>query len=319
MRKLLKVLIVALIIVAAGGAALFYWLPVPGCQQLVYTATEELAIAPNGQFAYLSDSVARRLLVFSLADNRLAANLPLPASAREIAVSRDGAKIYLLSFDPAGQILVIDAASRKLERTIEIAGNPAGLALSADGSRLYTVQAGLHRLAALDTVDGQVVASVPFDDGDAGIAATPDGKSLVVGHARGVTVFDTLNLRISANYGTKEAAGKFALGPDGRALAYAIGGGETGVRLLDLASGATETRATLGKPGELAFTKDGANVIASNVMMPGERHGSLSLMPAHIPQEVKGAIVPSIPADRSVSMALDKFGNYIFNSLSGTI
>ncbi len=307
MRKLLKVLTITLILAVVLGIALFYLLPVPGCGLPVYTTPEELIIAPDGQVAYLSDSRAKRLLAFSLADNRLAANLSLPASTREIAVSRDGAKVYLLSVDPAGAILVVDAVSKKLERAIEIAGNPAGLALSADGTRLYTVQTGLHSLAALDVASGKVVTSVPVEGDGARIAITPDGKSLVVGHAHGVTVFDAQSLRMSANYDTKEAAGRFALSPDGSKLAYSIGGRETGVRLLDLTSGATETRATLGLLGETAFTSDGSTVIASDIMMPRERHGSLSIMPAHIPQEVKGAIVPSIPPDRSVSLALDRF------------
>ncbi len=311
MRKLLKILIMTLALLAAAGMALFYWLPLPDCQLAVYTVPEELVVAPDGQFAYLSDSHAKRLLVFSLADNRLAANLPLPASTREIAVSRDGAKAYLLAVDPAGAILVVDTASKKVERRIEIDGNPAGLGVSADGSRLYTVQTGLRRLAALDAVSGKVVASVPLEDGGAAIAVAPDGKSVIVGHAHGVAVFDAQGLRSSMDYDTREAVARFALSPDGTRLAYSIRGRETGVRLLDLPSGTTETRATLGRLGETAFTTDGAAVVASNVMMPGERHGSLSIMPAHIPQEVKGAIVPSIAPDRSVSLPLDKFPHAI--------
>jgi DNA-binding beta-propeller fold protein YncE len=311
MRTLYKIPTIALALLVVVAIALFCWPPLPGCRPPIYMVPERLAIAPDGRFAYLSDSDAKRLLVFSLADNRLAANLPLPASTREIAISRDGAKVYLLSYGPPGQVLVVDAASKQLERTFGIDGNPEGLALGADGRQLYTVQAGFHRLVSLDAGSGQVVAAVPFEDGGAGLAVTADGKSLVVGHLHGVTVFDARSLHGSANYDTKDAAGNFALSPDSTKLAYAVGGSETGVRLLDLASGAIEKRATLGLARETAFTRDGASVIASNVMMPHEKHGSLSVMPARIPQEVKGAIVPSIPPDRSVSLALDKFPHAI--------
>ncbi|HEX7641296.1 MAG TPA: PQQ-binding-like beta-propeller repeat protein [Burkholderiaceae bacterium] len=311
MRKLLTVLSTVAILAAAAATAAFYWLPLPACELGVYTEPADFLIAPDGQYAYLSDRIAPRLLVFSLADNRLAANLPLPAAAGDMALSRDGANAYLLSAKADGTVFVVNTASRKVERNIELGGKPTGLAVSADGSRLFTVQSATQRLVALDSSTGKPVANTPFQCTACSMMLTADGKSLVVGQAHGIAVFDAKNLAVSMKQESNEQLTHFALSPDGKTIAYSFAGHNPGVRFLDLAGGGVETRATMGQVGELAFSADGASVIASDVKMPLEERGSLSFMPAHIPQEVKGAIVPSVPPDRSTTFTLDKFPHAI--------
>jgi|GEM_PF-6076410 len=304
MRTLFRIVVGTLLLLSITAAALFYLLPVNECESVVYSAPQELVLPPKGDYAYLSDSTAPRLLVFSLADNRLAANLPLAAPTRELAVSADGTKLVLLS-SIGGNVFVVDAAGRKLERKLEVAGNPSGLAIGSDGKTFYTVLRDTHKLARFDIAGGKPMADVVFDCKACQITLAPDGRTLIAANEGGVTTFDAQNLSMIKHYENKGQRLPFAISPDGRKLAFSSSG--AGVSFLDLGSGGVEERATIIAVGYLAFGTDSSSLIASDLTKPEQSGGSLSIMPVHIPEEVKGAIVPSIPPDRSTSVGMDKF------------
>lgn len=304
MRTLSRIVVGTLFLLSITAAALFYLLPVNECESVVYSVPQELVLPPKGDYAYLSDSTAPRLLVFSLADNRLAANLPLAAPTRELSVSADGTKLVLLS-SIGGNVFVVDAAGRKLERKLKVAGNPSGLAIGSDGKTFYTVLRDTHRLARFDIAGGKPMADVVFDCKACQVTLAPDGKTLIAANEEGVTTFDAQNLGMIKHYENKGQRLPFAISPDGKKLAFSSGG--AGVSFLDLGSGTVEERATIIAVGYLAFDADSTSLVASDLTKPEQSGGSLSIMPVHIPEEVKGAIVPSIPPDRSTSVAMGKF------------
>ena len=72
---------------------------------------------------------------------------------------------------------------RRLERLRGII--PFGLTLSPDKKRLYVAEAGINAVAVVDTEGGRVLGHIPTGWFPSKVAASPDGRFLVVANAKG--------------------------------------------------------------------------------------------------------------------------------------
>jgi len=93
-------------------------------------------------------------------------------------------------------ISVIDTDKDAVIRTIRLTldkrlGNlrgiiPFGLALSPDQRRLFVAEAGINAVAVIDTRDGRVLGHIPTGWFPSKVAVSRDGRSLLVGNAKGL-------------------------------------------------------------------------------------------------------------------------------------
>ncbi len=119
----------------------------------------------------------------------MAREVPLASPIRDIALSRDGALLYVASFDThwGGSVDVIDTAINEITAKVGIGGAPMQLALSGDGARLYI--ADYEHVAVLCTETNSVIETLAVTGAPSCVAVSPDGTRLYVAdHSGAITV-----------------------------------------------------------------------------------------------------------------------------------
>ena len=132
--------------------------------------------------------------------------MPIPSIGRAIevgetpgfvAVAPNGRQLYVAN-RAAGVVTVVDSAVDAVTATIPVpAGPPQFLSFAPDGSRLYVSvyndERTIAAVAVIDTVDNEVIATIPVRTRPYLGAVTPDGRRLFVpNHDSGtISVIDT--------------------------------------------------------------------------------------------------------------------------------
>ena len=150
------------------------------------------------QLAYLT--TAGTLQVIDTATNQIVSTSA--ASISDIAVSPDGARLYIYTFGGATAALqVLDAGTKQITATIPLNGYPdSRLRLAPDGNTAYLAIGS--SLNVIDTVAGSAT-SLPLAVGALDVALSPDGKwaylpSSQVLQTGQVTVMDTVTNTVAA-------------------------------------------------------------------------------------------------------------------------
>ena len=123
------------------------------------------------------------------AKGRVIRDVPIASPIRDVALSRDGALVYVASFDThwGGSVDIIDTAINEITAKVGIGGAPMQMALSSDGSRLYI--ADYEHVAVLCTETNSVVDTLTVTAEPSCVAVSPDGSRLYVAdHAGAITV-----------------------------------------------------------------------------------------------------------------------------------
>lgn len=102
------------------------------------------------------------------------------AAIRSLAVTPDGAELYVLSSDPRGGALVdvVDTATRQIVESIELGGSPTQLVLSANGDRAYVVDG--DRVLVLCTATHEILDTVSVGAAISCVTESLDGTTLYV-------------------------------------------------------------------------------------------------------------------------------------------
>ena len=171
-------------------------------------APEEIAITPNGAFAYVTNYLGHSVSVIAVATNTVVNTIPLGGIPGQIVMSADGTRAYVAC---GGFISVIDTAAvavvNKITAPVDEAG---GIAITPDGRFLYASVGNYSTgfsISVFDTASGAAVATIP--EPNSGISApplamSPDGTQVYVSDGYGgkatVTVISTAtNTVVTAN------------------------------------------------------------------------------------------------------------------------
>lgn len=152
---------------------------------------DAVRVSPNGRFVYVatSDADCGTLHVVDAAKARVVREVPIASPVRDVALSRDGALLYVASFDThwGGSVDVIDTAINEITAKVGIGGAPMQLALSGDGARLYI--ADYEHVAVLCTETNSVIETLAVTGAPSCVAVSPDGTRLYVAdHSGAITV-----------------------------------------------------------------------------------------------------------------------------------
>lgn len=152
---------------------------------------DAVRVSPNGRLVYvgISDTDSGKLLVVDALQGRVFREVPIASPIRDIALSRDGALVYVASFDPhwGGSVDVIDTAINEITAKVGIGGAPMQMALSSDGNRLYI--ADYEHVAVLCTETNSVVDTLTVTAEPSCVAVSPDSSRLYIAdHAGAITV-----------------------------------------------------------------------------------------------------------------------------------
>lgn len=151
---------------------------------------DAVRVSPNGRLVYVatSDSTSGTLHVVDAAEGRVVREVPIASPIRDIAVSHNGALVYVASFDThwGGSVDVVDTANNEITAKVGIGGAPMQMALTTDGSRLYITD--YEHVAVLCTETNSVIETITVTAAPSAVAVSPDSTRLYIAdHAGAIT------------------------------------------------------------------------------------------------------------------------------------
>jgi YVTN family beta-propeller protein len=137
------------------------------------------------------------------------------------------------------RIHVIDAATNKVVRVIEGIEGAHGICFSPDGSRIYVSNEDESALDVVDGPGGKVIKRILLSNRPNNVAATRDGRKVVVGIRRGegaLDIIDTASLTVAKTIPVSGGVHNVYVTPDDK---FAVAGSITSAILtvVDLATG----------------------------------------------------------------------------------
>ncbi len=134
----------------------------------------------GGGTVYIAAETGRRVIAWDTAAGRPAAAAPLPDPPGGLALSPDGARLFVSGASPRGRIHVVDPAAARVTASLPAGHTPGALAVSPDGSTLYVCNRFDNDVSIVDLAAGTETGRIPVLREPVACALTPDGRTLVV-------------------------------------------------------------------------------------------------------------------------------------------
>lgn len=146
-----------------------------------YRSPWDIAIAPDGKTAYVSDATAGCVEILDMKEKTKRSEIRLEGTPLGLCLSPDGATLYVAERG-AGTVAVIDTGSSKLSRRIPVGRWPVGVALAAKSQRLYVCNQDRHTVTVVDLAQSppQAIQDIPVVREPSRIALTADERFAVV-------------------------------------------------------------------------------------------------------------------------------------------
>jgi YVTN family beta-propeller protein len=141
------------------------------------------------------------------------------ASPLEIALSPDGARLYVLC-QQSGEVRVLDAASYAVIANIPVGREPRGMALSHNGDRLFVTNTWDDTLSVIDTHALAVTATWSVGAEPSGVVEDPAGKYVFVANriSGDIAVLDAQTGEEQKRLLAGRGASYLTLSPDGKRI-----------------------------------------------------------------------------------------------------
>jgi len=144
-----------------------------------------VAVSPDGTRLYVLDNRFLGTVLIDVIDtatNTLLETTNLGASGfgQQLALSRDGTRLYVTVFDP-DSVKVMDTATNSVIATVAVGQSPGAVAVRPDGAFVYVAHSFANPVVSvIDTAANSVVATVALGGGPSGVAVSPDGSRVYV-------------------------------------------------------------------------------------------------------------------------------------------
>jgi DNA-binding beta-propeller fold protein YncE/mono/diheme cytochrome c family protein len=151
--------------------------PAPDSPDLSPTA---LVATPNGQTLYVACATADQVLVWDTAQRKVMAKWALPGHPSGLALSADGARLFVTCAGPSSQVCVLETASGKLVRRLAAGHTALSPVLSRDEKTLFVCNRFNDEVWSFDLVQGSELARIRVTREPVSAALTADGRFLLV-------------------------------------------------------------------------------------------------------------------------------------------
>ncbi|HEX2959800.1 MAG TPA: hypothetical protein VHO70_23390 [Chitinispirillaceae bacterium] len=154
----------------------------PTKQNPRYLSPVASVASPDGKYVYVAEQQMKQVAQFDCGTNKVVKTFSVPNEPTGVAVSKDGAKIYVTCASDrwaSGMVCVIPVASGKVEKRIAAGHYARSPVLSSDGGTLYTCNWLGNDLSVIDLATG-VEKRIKMVREPYAAAITPDGATLVV-------------------------------------------------------------------------------------------------------------------------------------------
>jgi YVTN family beta-propeller protein len=150
---------------------------------------EQVAIAPDGKHAYVTNFRPNTVSVIETASNTVVATVPVGNGPFGVAVTPDGKHVYVANAG-SNTVSVIDTASNTVVATVPaVGGFPLEVAITPDGKHAYVAnESSSNNVPVIATATNTVVTTVPVGEAPVGVAVAPDGKHAYVANRNSANV-----------------------------------------------------------------------------------------------------------------------------------
>ena len=235
-------------------------------QASVGTSPYDLAITPDGKFAYVTNSDDNNVSVVNTTDGSLAATVDVGFFPVGVAVTPDGAYVYVTNLSD-NTVSVISTFNNTVVDTVDVGYYPNGVAVTPDGAYAYVTDGYSNSVSVIYTATNTVVATIYVGMNPYGIAISPNGqRAYVTNHDDdNVSVIDTAtNTVVGGPISVGFLPIDVAVSPDG-AFVYVTNFGGNYVSVLDTATNTVLSSITVGDyPYGVAISPDGKHAYVAN-------------------------------------------------------
>ncbi len=137
-----------------------------------------VAFDKNGRF-YTTDHMSAMVTVLDASTNGIIGEIPVGETPHSEAVSPDGSRLAVTSFD-GNVVYLINTATDKEIATIPVGRNPLDIAYSPDGRYIFTTNNEDSTVTVIDTADNRVIGTVPTGKAPTSISVLPNGHQAFV-------------------------------------------------------------------------------------------------------------------------------------------
>lgn len=226
----------------------------------------DVAIAPNGEYAYVTNGGTNTVSAIDTATNKIAAAVPVGIAPFAVAISPNGQHAYVTNGGSAS-VSVIDTTTNTVEATVIVGIGPYGVSVSPDGEYVYVTNFGVSTVSVIRAGLNMVVATVPVGNSPQGVAVTPNGQYVYVADfgAGTVSVISTATNRVVSTVTVECGPNDVAVTPDG-CYVYVVNSGSGSVSVVDASTfGVVARVAGLCQPSGVAITPDGEYAYVTNL------------------------------------------------------
>ena len=162
-------------------------------------AAHGVAFSPDGARAYITCEADSTVWVVETKNGHVVAKVPLSGHPNNIAVSRDGQRVFAAIVTAPGAVDVIDAGSLKNFKTIPVKGNTHNVYVTPDGKFVVAGSEVGKAITVIDESSLQPLWNIDFDEGVRPITfeKAPDGSTnrmfVQLSHLHGFVVIDFKN------------------------------------------------------------------------------------------------------------------------------
>jgi YVTN family beta-propeller protein len=150
----------------------------------------DVAITPNGAYAYVTSDATNTVSVISTATNTVTATVTLPSSSYPsgVAIAPNGTYAYVTN-SGSGTVSVISTATNAVTATINVGTSPSFVSVAPNGAYAYVTNSGSGTISVISTATNTVAGTINVGTDPYAVAVTPNNSyAYVVNHVgSGVT------------------------------------------------------------------------------------------------------------------------------------
>jgi len=222
-----------------------------------------LGVAMAQPNAYTSNISGNSISVVNTANNTVSGVISVPASPTGLAVTPDGAYVYV-ACQGANSVAVVSTAANAVVATIPVGTTPVQLAVTPNGTQVYVAIRGANQVAVIDTASKSVIGAIAVGNNPVAVAFNPNGSRAYVANLYGgnVSVIDTASRTVISTFSAASGANSVAVVPNGRI--YVSNQYANSVTVHDTSGNLVTAIAGFSAPNWAAATPNGSRVFVTN-------------------------------------------------------
>lgn len=165
---------------AAALVAFLLMTGASGADPVKYLGPCDVVPSNDGTGLFILCQDAWQIHVMDIASGQVVRKIDCPARPTGLAISPNGATLYVTLAGPEGVVSFVEAATGSVLRSVQVGHSPTGPSITPNGKRLYVCNRFSGDVSVIDVLNANEVARVPAVREPIRSAVTPDGTQVLV-------------------------------------------------------------------------------------------------------------------------------------------